>query len=207
MYVCLIIYVIFTSLIYRKPGPGAPGAEDHQGPQLYTKRPLPPRRLPGACRRLPRSDKTAQEAPKTPQDTPKRGPRGHKVGLHTAQDSPRALQDAPRWLQEEPRGHQHAPSGLQEASQEGPMRRKSLIFIGFSDVFCLLAFSAFRRSKKAQEANVFLCSFSCLPLPPSGFRQPQTAQNASKIAARRPKRPPRGPQDGPKTVQDGLQDG
>ena len=127
------------SLIYRKPAPGAPGAAAHQGHQLYTKCPLPPRSLPGACRRPPRSDKTAQEAPKAAQDTPKRGPRALREGPRELQETPTQPRTVPRWPQVAsrrytgaPRRSQRLPRGSRRGFQEANFIVFSMVFEGFS---------------------------------------------------------------------------
>ena len=72
------------------------------------------------------------------------GPRESKMASKTAQEGPRCFQVRPRSLHNSPRQpkkplrcRQDAPRGFPEASQEGPKRPKSLIFIGFFDVFWL----------------------------------------------------------------------
>ena len=88
--------------------------------------------------------------------------------------------EASKWPQDGPRSLQDAPRGLQEPCQEVPKRQTSLISFRCLKDFGILAVSASRRSK--------------------------TAQEASKIAPRPPKRPPRGPktaQERPKTAQKG----
>eukprot|EP00959_Pyramimonas_sp_CCMP1952_P012012 253742-Pyramimonas_sp.AAC.1 len=61
-------------------------------------------------------------------------------------------QDEPRCLQNGPRGTKEAPRALQEDPQEGPKRQKYLIFSVFFNVFHVIAFSSFRRSKTAPGA-------------------------------------------------------
>ena len=90
----------------------------------------------------------------------------------------------PRWRPDGPGSPKDAPRRLQKALQESPKGKKSSVFFWFLKVFWVFAFSASRRSK--------------------------TAQDAPKIAPRRPQRPPRERPDGPRRPQDsprGLQDG
>ena len=103
------------------------------------------------------------EGPRTGQEGPKIRPRGPKMLPRRQKSAPRH----PRWPHDGPGGFQEAPRALQEASQEGSKRPKSSIVIMFFNVFGVLAFSCFRRSKTDHEAR--------------------------KTAPRRPKRPPRGP--------------
>ena len=118
--------------------------------------------FPRLCRR-PDTSLALSKASKMPKMASKTDLGGHQ-----------SCQDGPRCLQNGPRGPKEAPRALQEDPQEGPNKPKSLIFIVFFNVFHVIAFSSFRRSKTA----------------PGPQRPPQDA--------------PRGPQEGPKTAQEGL---
>ena len=134
---------------------------------------------------------------KVPRDGPARDGFPPGRGFQAPQSAPRALQDAPkmapsrppigprrpRWPPHGPRRLLDAPRGLQETSQERPQGQQIMDFHWFLKDFGVLAFSAYWRSK--------------------------TAQEAPKIPPTRPNRPPRGPQNGPGGPQDsprGLQD-
>ena len=87
----------------------------------------------------------ASKGPLTGQDGPKRLLRWPKRAPNRSKIAPRR----PRWPPDGTRGLQDAPRSLQEASQEGPKRPKSLIFLRFLSDFSVFAFSAFPRSKTA----------------------------------------------------------
>ena len=90
-----------------------------------------------------------------------------------------------------PRGRLDGPPELLEASQESPKRPKSSIFICFFDVLCLVAFSAFRRSKTAPDA------------PKTAPRRPQGAGRELHVGPTRPQDGPRAAQEGSKWLQEG----
>ena len=125
---------------YQVPSPGAPAHPRNIRVTPVSPPPGPPRGLPEASPVRHDGPRSVQNGPRNSQEAYKRAPRRSRW----PPDLPRRPQDAPRGLQETPRE-------LQETSREGPERPKSSIFIGFYDVFGLLAFSSFRRSKTAQE--------------------------------------------------------
>ena len=90
----------------------------------------------------------------------KKPPRQSKTGPRRPKIAPRR----PRWPPDGPRGLQDAPRGLQEHSQEGPKEQKSFLSLWKTYIFRIYDFWGFTASKIAQEAP--------------------------KIAPRRPNRPP-----------------
>ena len=107
---------------------------------------------------------------------PKGAPRQAKrpqEAYKTAQEGPESPKDPSKM----PKMASRRPKKLPGRPTRPPKRQKFLIFLWFLKVFGLVAFSAFRRSK--------------------------TAQEAPKIAPRQPKRTPRGPEEEPTPAQEG----
>ena len=137
----------------------------------------------GFGRILPFSSFRLSDAPRRPKKPPR-----------LPQDGPRGPQEGPKTAQE---GPQDAPRGIQEASQDGPKRQKSLIFI--------MVFESFWHSR--------LFGFPTLQDGPRGpqdrpkmpqLRAPRRPQDSPRGAQDGPRGPPpRQPQEPPKTAQDG----
>ena len=108
--------------------PGRPPGDPREKP------PERSRSAPTGLEDVPESPKKGQEAPKGPPRWCKRAPGCRRI-------APRR----PRWPPD-------APRGLQEHSQEGPQKEESTIFRKFSKDIRVLALSASRRSKTAEEA-------------------------------------------------------
>ena len=131
-----------------------------------------PQKRPRALQDGPRA---AQEAPKTAQRKPKLSPRGLQDAQDGLQDGQDGLRRAPGCTQHglklvHPRRPQDTSKTVQEASKR-----------------------SFRKARRRQNQRFPLVfdRFGYLLL--LGLRRPKTAQKATKIAPRAPKRPPRWP--------------